>query len=43
MFYLLNFLKKFFLFTLIALLVVQCQKDDTNTNVESEQLKNRTF
>ena len=39
MFYLLNFFKKFFLFTLIALLVVQCQKDDANTNVESEQLK----
>ena len=33
------YLKKYFLFTLIALLVVQCQKDDTNTNVESEQLK----
>ena len=33
------YFKNFFLFTLIALLVVQCQKDDENTDVESEQSK----
>ena len=33
------YFKNFFLFTLIALLVVQCQKDDASVSVESEQLK----